>query len=515
MSDMKVLIARFSTITILTLSSLLLGACGGGGGGGDGGVSPPPVSPPPPPPPTGGITRTGIAVGAITGFGSVIVNGVRYETSAATSFSRDDDNDSTEAEFEVGEVVVVEAEIDDSGNASATAVTFEDAVEGPVTSAAPGQIVVMGQTVNIGTTTSIDDSCPASLDDASIVAVEVSGLPDANGVIDATRIECKFNLAEVGEFEVNGVVSAHDATARTFMIGSILQVDYSAAAVDNFPGGTINDGDPVEAKGTDFDSGTNVLTATRVEYKGVRLDDAEDVHLEIDGFVTGFVSETDFSITSLAGPIPITTIPGTTVYEGGSAADLANNLKIEVEGDFDANGVLVATKIEIKDSTNIRVVGLDDSVIGDVITILNISVNTSTATTRFEDKRDDTDPFRVGDIAAGDYVEARGQEQPPGQITAFLIERDDSDPDSELRGFVEDGSVNGRNSFVILGVTVDTSSVSPGNYFTEDAAGNDVPITADAFWDAVGNGGVIVDVTGSETGTSSMQARELQLEPLD
>jgi hypothetical protein len=194
---------------------------------------------------------------------------------------------------------------------------------------------------------------------------------------------------------------------------------------------------------------------------------------------------------------------------------LANNLKIEVEGDFDANGVLVATKIEIKDSTNIRVVGLVDSVNGDVITILNISVNTSTATTRFEDKRDDTDPFRVGDIAAGDYVEARGQEQPPGQITAFLIERDDSDPDSELRGFVEDGSVNGRNSFVILGVTVDTSSVSPGNYFTEDAAGNDVPITADAFWDAVGNGGVIVDVTGSETGTSSMQARELQLEPLD
>jgi hypothetical protein len=193
---MKVLIARFSTITILTLSSLLLGACGGGGGGGDGGVSPPPVSPPPPPPPTGGITRTGIAVGAITGFGSVIVNGVRYETSAATSFSRDDDNDSTEAEFEVGEVVVVEAEIDDSGNASATAVTFEDAVEGPVTSAAPGQIVVMGQTVNIGTTTSIDDSCPASLDDASIVAVEVSGLPDANGVIDATRIECKFRCRQ-------------------------------------------------------------------------------------------------------------------------------------------------------------------------------------------------------------------------------------------------------------------------------------------------------------------------------
>jgi hypothetical protein len=388
-------------------------------------------------------------------------------------------------------------------------------VEGPVTSAAPGQIVVMGQTVNIGATTSIDDSCPASLDDASIVAVEVSGLPDANGVIDATRIECKFSMAEVGEFEVNGIVSAHDSNLRTFMIGNVLQVNYSSAAVDNFPSGAINNGDPIEAKGTNFDSGTNVLTATRVEFKGVRFADAEDVHLEIDGFVTGFVSETNFSITSLAGPIPVTTIPGTTVYEGGSAADLADNLKIEVEGDFDANGVLVATKIEIKDSTNIRVVGLVDSVNGDVITILNILVNTSTTTTRFEDKRDDVDPFRVGNVSAGDYIEARGQEQPAGQITAFLIERDDTDPDSELRGFVVDGSVSGRNSFVILGVTVDTSSVSPGNYFTEDAAGNDVPITADEFWAAVGTGGVIVDVTGSETGTSSMQARELQLEPFE
>jgi hypothetical protein len=500
MTDMKVLIARFGTI--LALSSLLLTGCGGGGGGG--GASPPP-------PPGGGITRTGVAVGPITGFGSVIVNGVTYDTTTAT-FTKDD-SPSDESEFEVGEVVVVTAEIDDSGNATAESVAFEDTVEGPVTSAAPAQIIVMGQTVSIGPNTSIDDSCPAALDDPSIVAVEVSGPTDANGVIDATRIECKFNMADVGEFEVNGIVSQHDGATTTFFING-LQVDYSAAAVDNFPGGVINDGDPVEAKGTQFDSGTNILTATRVEFKGVRFADNEDVHLEIDGFITGFVSDTEFSITSLAGPIPVTTTSGT-VYEGGSAADLADNLKIEIEGDFDIDGVLVATKIEIKTSTNIRVVGLVDGVNGDVVTILNIAVNTAVTTTRFEDKRDGVDPFRVGDLAVGDYVEARGQEQPPGQITAFLIERDDEDADTELRGFVEDNSVVDRDSFVILGVTVDTSQVTPGNYFTEDAAGNDVPITADVFWAAVGTGGVIVDVTGSETGTSSMQARELQLEPLD
>jgi hypothetical protein len=57
-------------------------------------------------------------------------------------------------------------------------------------------------------------------------------------------------------------------------------------------------------------------------------------------------------------------------------------------------------------------------------------------------------------------------------------------------------------------VTVDTRDVSPGNYFAED----NTPITADDFWAAVGTGGVIVDITGTETGDTALLARELQLE---
>jgi hypothetical protein len=202
----------------------------------------------------------------------------------------------------------------------------------------------------------------------------------------------------------------------------------------------------------------------------------------------------------------VTEVAGTTVYEGGTSADLGLNLKVEVEGDFDASGVLNATEIEIKTSTNTRVTGQVDSVSGDVITILGIPVNTSPTTTRFEDKRDDVDPFRVGDIATGDYIEARGQELPEGEITASLIERDDLDSDTELRGIIEDGSVDGRTSFRILGVTVDTGSVEA--YYDD----NEMPISADAFWAAVGTGGVLVDVDGRETGVTELTARELELE---
>jgi len=83
----------------ILLTAFLMGACGGGGGSS---TTPPPVVTPPPPPPTGGITRTGVAfaAGPITGFGSVIVNGVRYDTSGAL-FTKDG-VDAFQEDFEVG-----------------------------------------------------------------------------------------------------------------------------------------------------------------------------------------------------------------------------------------------------------------------------------------------------------------------------------------------------------------------------------------------------------------------------
>jgi hypothetical protein len=501
---------------VLIVAVLTAAGCGGSSGGGDS-VSPPPPTTPPPPP-SGGIVRTGVAVGAgpITGFGSVIVNGITYNTDSAT-FIRDDDNTASQDDFKVGESVIVKGTIDDDNtNAVAQTVELDEIVEGPVSSInADGSLTVLGQTVTTSLDTSIDDSCPAALDDASVAAVEVFGNVDGNGVIAATRIECKTAL-DVDEYEVNGVVSGHNAGTFMFMING-LQVNYANAVVDdNFPGGTqnISDGDPVEVKGlpADFDDtgATPVLGASKVEYKGGVFGGNAGDHFEVEGFISDFVSATQFNVRVGSVVIPVTTTTNT-VYEGGSSADLGNNLKVEVEGDLNASDVLQATKIEIKSSTNVRVVGLVDAVstANNTITILSITVNTSTTTTQFEDKTDARiEPFSIGDINVGDYVEARGQEQPEGQITAFRVERDDVDQDTELRGFVEDGSVVNRDSFRIFGVTVDTTGVSPGNYFAED----NTPITADDFWAAVGTGGVIVDVTGTETGDATMSARELQLE---
>ncbi len=77
-----------------------LAACGGGGGDN---------SNPPPnggnPPPAGGIDGVGAAIGPITNFGSIFVNGVEFSTSSAQI--RIEDRAGTELELEVGDMVQV------------------------------------------------------------------------------------------------------------------------------------------------------------------------------------------------------------------------------------------------------------------------------------------------------------------------------------------------------------------------------------------------------------------------
>ena len=488
----RIIVAFFATAILGTAG------CGGGGGGDDGGAAPPPTSPPPP---TGGITRSGVAVGPITGFGSVIVNGVTYDTSNAT-FTKDG-QPATQDDFSVGQVVLVKGAIDDDGtNATADSVEFDDVVEGPVSShnTTTGEFVVLGQTVRIVPTTSFDDTpaCPADLTQA--VAVEVSGLADANGVIEATRIECRDATWD-GVLEVNGLVSGHNEGAQTFMING-LEVNYSGAAVDDFPTpGVINDGDPVEAKGTAFDG--NTLDATRVQYKGNRFANDDGDHAEIEGFITRFGSATDFDVSG----VPVTTT-GSTTFEGGTAANLDLNLKVEVDGDFNASGVLVATKVDIKSATAVRVTGNLDSVSGNTLTILGITVNTESQKTRFEDKSDaDIDPLRVGDLNTGDYVEIRGQEQPVGQITALIVERDDPDTRTELRGFVETGGKNEPN-LTVLGVTLVTDG---GTVYRDSRGETEVAMNAADFWATV-QVGSLVDGRGTESGDTTLAVTELELQ---
>ena len=311
-------------VGIVLLISLGIAACGGG-----------------PSVPSEGIDgtgdlRDGLTFGVITGFGSVIVNSIRYNSDNARITL--DGEVGTEADLSIGHVVLVTGTIDATGQTgTAQTILFDDNVEGPISSIDVGvnSFVVLGQTVKLTAETSIDESSsPPILGFAIGDIVEVSGLVDSDRQIIATRVERRI---PGGPLEITGVVSMLDVSRNSFNINAQV-VDYSSAVLRGFPSGSIRDGDLVEVKGTDVGPGGK-LAATEIIAQAANFNAAEGQHVQIAGVVTRFVSITDFDLSGF----PITT-DGSTQYLNATPSNVEINIPFEIEGEF-VNGRLLADVI--------------------------------------------------------------------------------------------------------------------------------------------------------------------------
>ncbi|MDH3532458.1 MAG: DUF5666 domain-containing protein, partial [Gammaproteobacteria bacterium] len=239
--------------------------------------------------------------------------------------------------------------------------------------------------------------------------------------------------------------------------------------------------------------GAGELVATRVEFKGVDFGEDGD-RGELEGFITRFVSATDFDVEGIT-----VTTNAQTSFENGTSADLALNRKVEVEGDINASGVLVATNVEIKASGFIRIESLVEAKASNQLTVLGIVV-TVDAATRIEDKSSaGLEPFSLADIDVGNYVEIRGFEDSNG-VVATRLEREDFDGDVALRGFVDSVS---EPDFTILGANVMTVGATQ----FRDVTGTTMP-AADFFAQAEG---ALVEATGTLNG-ATIVASEVQFE---
>lgn len=437
--------------------AFLVAACGGGGGSSSDGV-------------TAGIDRGGIvtATGSITGFGSVHVNGVHYVTTGATITL--DDNPGAESDLRVGQVVRIEGRIDQDGvNGTATRVIFDDEVEGPVQSIdrVNSRLVVLGRTVQVRTQTSFDDSIsPRSLEGVAVGdRIEVSGLVATTGVVEATRIERKTAQSSV---EVKGTISALDTNARTFAL-SQLTVSYASAQLNGFASGQPANGDRVEAFGSV--DGNGVLVATRVERESGGTAGNADEQADYEGLITSFVSATDFAV---AGQRVTTT--ASTAYEGGTASNLALDVPVEVEGRFNASGVIVATKVQFRRGSDTEFSGRVDSVdaAGNSLVVFGVTIRVNSLT-RFEDHSGaDVQRFSLTSIAVGDYVEVDAYNDGSG-LLATKLERDDDQGEVQLEGVAQNVAAP---NFTVGGVAVTTD----GN--TEFRDTNGVTVNAAAFFQA-------------------------------
>jgi len=306
----------------LLFSFLVLFACSGGGIGGSGVSAGPAV----------GGSGTGdisiISVGPITALGSIVVNGIEFETTVATVTTAGVNSDARD--LQVGMVVKLEGILHADGKTGkANVVAFSPNAVGPITGIdlSKGSLEVMGQTVLVDPQTMIaglPGNSPGLADLATDDLVEISGLLDVDGNIRATRIARKtVSLTP----QVSGRVSS--LTGATFNINA-LTVDFSSAILSKFGSGGIQPGDFVEVKG-DLTSPIALLVDT-IEKK---IPDFKDGPIEIEGFIDSLLyagqSISGFAMITPFGLQGIELFPST-VFSGGQLDQVKAGTRVKVEG---------------------------------------------------------------------------------------------------------------------------------------------------------------------------------------
>lgn len=460
---------------------LLIAACSSGGGiSGTGSLS------------------SGFSVGPIEGFGSVIINGVRFETSS-TTFTKDG-VPASQSDLRVGQVIELAGNFD---SRVASTVSYRSEIKGPVTSATVndaalglGTLVVLGQTVRVNAQTIYDGTSLGLITQGDLL--EVSGPRTADGSVVATYLEAKNLLPE---YKVVG--TATNATASTFSLGA-LNVNYGAADTSDLIGGVVTNGDRVEAK-TDPAGFSAPVTfvATKVE-PADGPSGQEGARVELEGFITNFVSSADFQVLNF----PVRTDSGTS-FINGNVSSLANNVKVQVKGSIDGGGVLVADSCEIRSTGAIRTEWEVEAVnvAASTVTVLGVQWQIRAATELEDDSNADVDPFTLADLSVGDLVQVRGFLDGTTPV-ASRFERDDPQTDARLRGPLTSVTIGGAVDFEILG----TGIRSDGMTIHRDE--NDAIITQAAFFAALANG-VFVDAKWDPFTGTSAAADELSLESDD
>jgi len=463
---------------LLAAAAVIVAACGGSGSSSS---SSTPV----------GIAKTQYVTGAIGGFGSVIVNGVHYDSNSATVTVNG--NPGAVSELKVGQVVHITAKVDAQGNASASSIDVERLVQGAVQAIdlTNNTLTVAGQVIQVDNTTSFDPSIPGgSLAGLKIGdLVEVHGFVGASGVAVATRIE----MATAGdkEIEVTGPLSGLDTTKSLFTVGTQL-VDYTTATLVGFPTTGPANGDIVEAEGTTINS-SGALQAVKVKKHDGGMDGHAGDGGELEGLITRFASATDFDVNGQK-----VTTTSTTVYVGGAVMDLQLNARVEVHGSLDSTGTLVANKVVFQHhstlslSAPVETVSVPDPVnspnVG-TLQLLGLTIEV-TADTRHEDDQMHNQFFTLANLNVGDWVQVSGYPDPAsttGAIIATKLERHGPQAAVELRGL--DDSLNGTAlTFTISGVGVVTTSTT---VFKSGWS----PSTAAAFYATTA--GQAVDVRGT------------------
>lgn len=313
-------ILSLGAVLALLLLAAVLPGCGGVDSGGTGQTVENPTS----------------SSGRVSGFGSVIVNGIRFDDSQALVID-DDGVLHPRSDLRLGMVVEVEGRLrGNSGLGTAQQIQFGHEIAGPVESVdGPGStLVVLGQTVLVDADTLFDGYAAGLADVLAGQLLAVHGFYDPSaGRYTATRIERRASLAQ---YTLRGrIVGLQGPPVRNFSIGAAL-IDYGSVASPP----PLADGLSVRVSlNTTPVSGRWVASSVHSSQRHF----PDDNEAEVEGYVSGYAGSASFLVAGL--PVDASG-PGVTVRRG-TLADLADGQRVEVEGVM-RGGVLVASVVDFK-----------------------------------------------------------------------------------------------------------------------------------------------------------------------
>ncbi len=481
-------------LLISLLITLLLSACGGGGTT---------IA-------EGGIGGTGISMGPITGFGSVWVNGVRYQVDQA-DFFRDGQRVSGQSEYRVGEVVTVQGTVNPNGNTGiASQVTFNRNLQGVVTAAVGTTLTVLNQTVHTnGLTVLHGFTLLADLSVGNVV--EVSGQRNAAGELYATSIRLQQTVftPNLSVQALEGRITAVEPSSQHFTLAG-LSVDYAQAELYGLPDGLPAQGMYVKISSNHPLQGKNLLAARvtgSMEYPRY----AAGTELELEGLITRFTDTRHFSVNGQ----PVVTM-ASTQFEDGRARDLQLNATVEVDGSINMEGVLVAEEVSIRQANNADIRELEGSITAldpatQTLTLLGNRIAVNQNTILLEEINDQETSLRFADLRVNDRIEVKARQRSDGTNSSLLALRIDREaPDStelEVKGIATQiDRVNG--TLQVLGVQITTDQQTEFNGATGSTA-------RAHFFAALVAGASIIKAEGLPLGNEQMLAISIKLDDDD
>jgi hypothetical protein len=331
------------------------------------------------------------AAGPITGFGSVIVGGVRFDDSAAevedldgTRRSRDD--------LRLGMTVEIESSPITGASATASHIRFESELSGLVGAVDPagGSFMLLGQRVTVDAATVFDEGLVNGL-----AGLRTGDMVEVYAVFDSAQQRYRATRVEAAPLarglRLRGPALEVNAAAQTLRVGA---TSYTYAGAGNVPAG-LAAGQFVRLR-----LEAELLPTPRwvVRSFGTALRPLPDADgVKVEGLISTYVSPAAFSVNGRS-------VDASGVVPG---AGLGVGVRVEVEGNLRGD-VLRATRVVIKSDDDVigrgfELEGLITAVHGGGASFVlrGVTVNTGRPDLRYEDGT-------AAQLAVGRRVEVRG-----------------------------------------------------------------------------------------------------------